>query len=259
MYRNFLALIILILTSITEGYSQSANILSAGAGVQNSVLRDNSLSPLIHSGTGFYTNIAYYYKTNAKTRIFLFDFSQKPLKNKFGRRLSCLNSSIKNYTFYNPEGAEDRRMIFGWSNNNVLINKESEAFMNFNETSHYFTSFGPAAAYSYPFQLFSQYFYIDIYTDIQLAGFYLGPSFLGGAPKGYIDRDNSPFQAFIKSINLFCPGKAWNFSLIPKLTYSLKSGNSISLEYRYEYIELNTGSKFVKSSGKWLFSLNAIL
>ncbi len=78
---------------------------------------------------------------------------------------------------------------------------------------------------------------------------------MANTPAGYAYPENSGFQAFVESIGVFLPHKAWNFGVSPKLSYRLKSGNAISMSYEYEFTRINDPEPFTQSGGVWYVGL----
>ncbi len=262
MKRSFYFILLagLLITGAYTAYSQNAdNSLGAGMGITLTHLRDKSVSPLTYSGTGLSGGLSFERVNEQETLLFQFRHDRATIRSTPGNSSDYIGFAFKNYSLYHRSGAREKRVLWGWSNNNVLASYEHASYGNFGSRSYYFTSFGPAAAYRYPFELFGQNLEVRLLGDIQLAGFFLRPSYVSGSPDGFLDPSNSNLEAFVRSIDLFIPGKAWNLGVYPALIYRLPSGNALSLEYCFEYTRINEPEPVSESAGNWLFRLIMIL
>ncbi len=250
----------LFLTGTGTVYSQNADhSLGTGIGVTFTHLRDKSMSPLTYSGTGFSGSFSYKRVKEHQTLFFQLKHDRAAIQSTPGNSVDYLGFAFKNYTLYHKSGAREKRMLWGWSNNNVLAYYEHASFGNFGSRSSYFTSFGPAAAYRYPFELFGQELEVRLLGDIQLAGLFLRPSYVSGSPDGFLDPSNSHLEALVRSVDLFVPGKAWNLGVQPALIYRFPTGSALSLGYCFEYKRINEPEPVSESMGNWLFRLIMIL
>jgi len=251
-----LAFSVLIITNTAK--TQTIHQLETKLGAGGLALRDKSMSPLMYSGSNFSGAIAYSKQTDKKTVFFQFNHHRAAISNQFGNSSVFRGFALKNHNLYNLND-EQGGFAWGWSNNNYFNYYQNQGFGNFSERSNYFTTFGLAGQYKKHFNLFGRDFDFTVPVDIQLVGFYLRPSYVSNSPEGYLYPDNSGFGAWYKSIEALLPHRAWNFGLSPNLSLLLKSGNSISISYQYEFFRINNPQPISQSSGVWFVSLTTRL
>jgi len=238
--------------------AQVTNKINANIGASSIALRDRSMSPLIYSGVGFSGTIGYQRKSESKIKIFKLSHSRASINNQFGNSCAFRGLAFKTLALYRINSSDDN-FALGWSNNNFFNYYQNQSFGNFSERSNYFTTFGLAGQYKKYINLFGRVFIFSFPVDIQLAGFYLRPSYVSNSPEGYLDPDNSGFGAWFKSIEAFLPHRAWNFGLNPSLSFLFKSENSIAISYQYEFLRINNPQPYSQSVGAWHISLITIL
>ncbi len=245
----------LVLLSGQKTYGRPANVLQTHVGMNSTAFRDKSMSPLMYTGLGLSGGVSFEHVLQKRTELFMLSFDLAGTGNPFGNTCELSGFAFKNYNLYHSEGDRQNRIVAGWSNNNYFNYYVNENYGNFRERSNYLTTFGPAAAYRYRFDLFGREMAFDMLLDIQLLGFYLRPSYVSNNPEGYLDPENSGFMGFLYSIGAFLPHQAWHAGLSPKITYFFRSGNGISLNYQYEYLRINRPEPFVQSTGKWYLTV----
>ncbi len=238
--------------------SQATNSINVNIGASSIALLDMGMSPLIYSGFGFSGNIGYQRKSESKIKSFQLSYSHANISNQFGNASAFRGFAFKTLALYRINSSNDN-FVVGWSNNNYFNYYQNQGWGNFSERSNYFTTFGLAGLYKKHFNLFGRDFNFTVPVDIQLVGFYLRPSYVSNSPEGYLDPDNTGFGAWFKSIEAFLPHKAWNFGLSPNLSLLLKSGNSISISYQYEFFRINNPQPISQSTGVWFVSLTTRL
>ena len=218
-------------------------------------LRDKSMSPLTYGGAGISGAFSFVSNGPSKHLDYQFRHDRGTLRNAAGTTSSYMRFSFKNHTLYGEKGDEGTPFRWGWSNNNVLASYTHSTYGNFGSRSYYFTSFGAAASYTHDFSVWGVTFRAAVVADVQLLGFTLRPSYVSGNPEGYLDPSLSGIQAFLQSVELFVPGKAWNVGMQPQLTYTLGSGNALSLSYQFEYSRIQHPETVTESMGNWFLTL----
>lgn len=217
------------------------------------------MSPLIYSGKGLTGTIGFERIKASRSMLIQLSHGRGALRNAPGHAADYLGFALKNHTFYHRNTEPDGHLLWGWSNNNVLGSYTHRSFANFGSRSFYFTSFGPSTHYQYGFTLWNRDFLFRVLADMQLLGFYLRPSYVSGSPEGYLDPDRSDIGAFLHSIKPFIPGNTWNFGINPSIRFHFHSGNAISMEYRFEYVRINTPEPVTSAAGNWMIQMIILL
>jgi hypothetical protein len=240
-----------------QSFSQS-HLMLFGGGIKPEALRDKGYSPLLYSGLGFEGFLGYQKSKDGKETIWLFKLSTGNLSNEFNRSLRTKSAGLINFNFNNRNNTENC-FQWGWSNNNGFQNRNIDDFLNFNGRSDYFTSFGPSLKYASHFELKQSNFSFQTFSHVQILGFYLLSGYVSSLPGGFGYEQNSVFASFLKSAYLFYPGSAWNFGLWSKLEWHLRTGNSLVLNYLYEYTRFNKPHVSERSTGSWILTFNMLL
>ncbi len=244
---------------LLEAKPQPVQFFNTRLGIDMQAQRDEGMSPLSFRGPGIYFGAEYQRTIHRRTDWIEVNHTRSKLINTKNNPLSELASSIKTFTFYHADGANSKMLHYGWSNINALTLRNNSSFDNFSERSDYYTSFGPAIRLHYPFSLFNLNFSANAITHMQLIGFFMRPSIATNAPKGFIVHNNSFWNAFTESAELFYPGKAWNLGFRPKLSYHMQSGNKLTVCYDFDYLKLNSITTLTRASGTWKLTLSARL
>ena len=251
-----IALILTMLAAATPGLAQKERYLSNRVGIASQAIRDELMSPLRFVGSGFFISLKWRTEKITQSDHILFQYSTGTLKNTFGDALDYQSFNLMTYTFYHQPHVEDAFFNLGWSNHNSLQFRTNSAFTNNSRFFEYSTTFGPAVRFQYPMRIWGQPLWWEVWSNVQLLGFYLRPSFTSSAPDGFLDPDNSTFQSFLRSIELFAPHQAFQFNWRPGIYFPFKSANRISLHYLYEYYQLSTPKRISSSGGVWMVSLS---
>lgn len=261
MYRNlntFRSILILLIMfeSISAHASEKERLLfSYIPGVRHLAIRDYAYSPLLYSGVQGIYKVAYSSERPGISDHISFSFAAGNLSNTWGKRMRPVGGTIHTYTFYHAQSDPGEGIHWGWSNHNAFETRDIQDIGNFNNRSEYVTSFGPAMRYRLPFSLLDRDFRIEILADVQLLGFKLQSSYVTSTPPGFAEPAYSGMEAFLRSIELFYPGNAWNFGVQPSLRYNMKNGNMLCINYRYEYLWLKGAHITESSSGTWHFGV----
>jgi hypothetical protein len=237
---------------------QSVHILSNRVGIQSAAVRDIGMSPLSYQGTGFFIGVRLKKEKTSKTNEFQLAYSSGSLENRFADQVNYNSFSFQTYTFYHS--VENRKTIsWGWSNHNSLFLRKNDFYSNNNQYYDYMTNIGPAVRFDYPFSLRSRQLLFQMVGNTQLIGFFFRPSYTKNDLDGFLDPNLSGLSRFTSSAQLFYPGAGWHVCFRPALYYSLKGNNKISIQYQYEYYQLNSIRPVIQSSGIWLLSLSTKL
>jgi hypothetical protein len=243
--------VLLLLLTAYMGLGQ-AHFLHFAGGLRPEALRDAGYSPLQYSGRGFTGMLAFQRKSVRKETIWIAHYGKSSLVNMFDRNMQTTAAGILNFNFYFSEGSE-RKLRWGWANNNQFHTRRIDDFQNFNGRTDFFTSFGPAIHYSLPFEWEQQRFSFDVMGHVQAIGFYVASGYVSSVPPGFAYESYGGLQGLLRSANLFYPGSAFNAAFLPSLQWNLKSGNSIGMTYWYEYTQLEKAHRSVRSVGHWFF------
>jgi hypothetical protein len=249
-------LLFLIMVAATNVCSVCANekkrdLHISYPGIRINAERDFAYSPLMYTGVQGSLAIAYsVIKSNSTDLVFL-NYSSGNNTNRFGSSMKVQTAGIQAYKFFHLKKNTDHGFCLGWSNNNEFNTREVEEVRNFNNRNEYFTTFGPAIRYRYPFSLFNRQFHIQTLAHIQLLGFKLQSSYVTSLPSGFQESSSDGLQAVLKSVELFYPGNGINVGIQPTMMYELKSGNALSISYRYDYLKIKGPHDVEKSRGTW--------
>ncbi len=250
MINRWLLFLIVITTT---GHAQSHHELWFAGGMRSEGLRDLGYSPLRFDGFGLSGALGYKKSKEKKDVIWLLNYSQSETTNQFNRGLTATTVGLLNLNLYHRETSN---FSWGWSNNNGLQHRFISDFNNFNGRTDVFTSFGPAGAYQTAFSIKSQNFTFKAISHVQMIGFYLPSGYVASLPSGFGYEPNGAIKGFWESIYLFYPGGAFNAGFWPKLEWHLSTGNSISLNYLYEYTRLTGAQMHERSTGMWLMNFS---
>jgi hypothetical protein len=247
--------LLLLLSGNAVLFAERGHFLIAQAGLDHAAQRDKSMSPLAYGGSGIATGIAYEHGGRSSMDFFHLSFQSGEIRNRYGNSCSYQSVAFRNYTFYPKQGESGNATVFGWSNINAFHRYVNAAYGNYADRLNYYTLFGPAFRYALPFRIGKLQFHMQLPVDLQILGFYLRPSYISNRPSGYLDPENSAFMAWLRSVDLFIPGRDWHFSLNPQLNLMLGSGGRLSLTYQYQFVRIAKPELFVQSKGTWYISL----
>lgn len=228
-------------------------------GIRLDAERDRAYSPLIYSGIQGSFSIAFSAEKPALSDYVSIHYSTGKASNSYGSNMDVQTAGIQTYDFYHKEADRNSGLHWGWSNNNEFNTRNVEDMGNFNDRSEYFTSFGPAARYRFPFTLLNRQFRFETLAHLQLLGFKVQSSYVTSIPAGFEEPSNKGINGFLKSVELFYPGNAWNFGIQSTLRYELKSGNALNIGYKYDYLRLRGAHITEKSRGSWYFGITTAL
>ncbi len=255
IYSRLIVLLVACNCCVHFSLAQKSRVLHISPGFQYAAERDYGFSPLMFTGIQGYVSAAYGAEGANKSDLVEANFMAGTLTNRYSTTNEATSASLISYTFYHRNTDPLKGLHWGWSNNNVFHIRDNEAATNFSNRFDYYTSFGPAARYRLPFEFLNRNFSFQTVSNLQLIGFVMQSSYVSQGPKGYEREYREGFDVFLKSIDLFIPGRAWSFSLWPSLNYALNSGTKLCLNYRYEYSCLRGAHMVRKSHGKWFFSI----
>ena len=250
---------ILIMSLYLPLTAQEVNFLNVQAGMENIGHRDNGMSPLRYAGYGFFTEMSWDKQSNTRSQHLALHYSSGFQWNKFDNPISYRRGGFQVFHFYHDKKPVSNEILWGWFMNNVFSHRYNAAFVNFNDHYEYFTNFGPSAKYLYPFQIGGRNLTLEGLAYLQLLGFMIRPSYTSSYPVGFLREQESIVKGLLHSAKVSHPGNSWNFGFRPRLTYSLNSGNSLSLGYQYEFYKLKASNAITQSSGIWSISLSTRL
>jgi hypothetical protein len=233
--------------------------LHVAGGIQLGAARDLAYTPLRYTGIMPTVYLGYSVESTKKSEQLWLHASAGTLESRFGAPMDSYNFGIFNVTLFHQLNQQQRGWHWGWSNNNVLRFRDYLGSTNFSPRVDYHTSFGPAARYRYTFDGWLKGFQVEATGHLQVIGFFVQSGFVSNALPGYIANEDSGFQGFWDSLRLFYPGPAWDWSVWPSIRYTLRSGNTLSLEYRYEMTILEDAHRAANSHGFYLFTLTTRL
>ncbi len=245
----FIALCMNIFMTYGNGKARALHI--SYPGIRNNAERDYAYSPLTYTGIQGSFAVAYSVIQTHASDFVMLNYSSGSITNKYGNSMHVQSAGIQTYKFFHKKNDMNKGLQWGWSNNNEFNIREVDEIKNFNNRSDYFTSFGPALRYIQPFSFLNRQFNLQTFAHIQIIGFKLLSSYVTSLPPGFEEPSYSGFHAFLQSVDLFYPGDSWNVGIQPALHYELKSGNALTVSYRYDYLQLKGAHTVVKSRGTW--------
>src|SRR5690606_18102391 len=152
---NPLWILLLMVFSIMDfpSFGQSTSYVNISAGYEHIAHRDLGMSPLMYSGSGFFTEVSLQKETKKQSLEIAINFAKGLQRSKFDNSIEYNKGNIQAYVFYHQNRPVTNKLLWGWSNNNVFSHRYNQEFVNFNHHFDYFTNFGPAAKYVYPFKI----------------------------------------------------------------------------------------------------------
>lgn len=257
IYSFLLCLALPLSGKAQEAPGHKNRALYITAGLLHSAERDEAYSSLLYSGALPSVMIGYGVEGAKKSEQVWAGYSAGNVENRFGARAGITTAGIFNYTLYHAEQEPSRGFHLGWSNNNLLSIRNYKDAANFSPRFDYHTSFGPAARYRYAFGGAISGLSVEAVAHLQLIGFFLQSGYVSDAPDGTVGAGG--FGALLRSARLFVPGRDWSWGIWPSLTYTLGSGNALSLMYRYDMAVLEDAHRSSASRGYYLLTLTAKL
>ena len=240
--------------------SQSVNHLNTNIGISMNAIRDMGMSPLAYQGFGFSGGFSFTSSSLAKTMTHELCHDRAMIYNQFGNSASFLSFSYRSVTLYHDQNEDNKsRFAWGWSNINYLNYYKNISYGNFSERINYFTTFGASVVYTRILHLAGKKLIAELPVNFQLIGFSIHPSYVSDTPVGYLDPENSGFEAFVGSVKIFLPIESWHIDLTPGISYLMTAGNAISIHYRYEFMKLNDQQALTQSIGTWYLSIKTKL
>lgn len=236
--------------------AQWNNGIIISPGLMFAAERDFGFSPLWYDGAGPLIKVAYSADRERRSDLVEAQFSTATLKNRYNTEMTVYNISLNAFMFFHRNKNRNAGLHWGFANRNATNVRDNEVIVNFNYRFDYFTAFGPAMRYRKSFQLFKKDFSFETIADVQVLGFILQSSYVHSAPKGYETNASGAWEIFTSSVEGFYPGAAWHVSVSPALSYFFKSGNTLILQYRYEYLKLSSAHISQKSRGFLTLGLN---
>lgn len=234
-------------------FAQTSRSLQISAGLSSAAVRDLGFSPLAYTGSEASGAFMFSVDKEKRCEWLIGQVFLGKLHNRVGTGMQVLGGSVQNFTFYRAGRPGDRGLHWGWSGHNFFSARNNDAVSNFNGRADYFTSFGPAVRYQYPFRLFDRFFRVDVAGHVQVVGFRVRSAFVSSVPSGFYT--DSGFAGFWNSLEWFHPGNSWNFGCWPRLHFELKTGSQLSLGYRYDFLRLEGAHRSERSAGFWFLTL----
>ncbi len=254
-----LLLVILLLsaTAQAEEFEAAPGRVSLAGGLVSGAQLDRGYSPMIFSGAQPGVEVAFFQHRESGERSYWLGYSSGAMQNRHGRSLESLTLSFLVATLYRL--GDESPFYLGWSNDNQFNSRSIDGFLNFTGRSDYFTAFGPAAKYAQGFRLFGQEFSVDVFSHVQLLGFYLPSGYVSSLPRGFGYEPGGFFESFAGSVFLFHPGSAVSAGLRPELQWYWREGTSLAFSYSYEFVALRNVHTSRRSRGHFLLSLRMSL
>lgn len=251
----FFLLLVGLVFSEKHARAQSEGFIVAQTGMQSFVNRDPAFSPLKYSGTRTLSSLALKLENPHKTDIFLFNFGYGPTYNKFGNSMTNINLGLLTSTFYHAAKSAEKGMHWGWSNQNEINFRSHNGFSNFSLRSDYFTAFGPTGRYLFPFLWKERKFLWENSAYMHVVGFKIQSDFVSVEPKGFVGTDRKYINSFLNSLNWFIPGKDWSLGYWSSLGWDLPTGNTVGLQYRFEYVKIDGMQPINRAAGSYMLYL----
>ena len=252
---SFIITFTLLLAMVFSTQAQTYRQLQVEGAARIAAERDYGFSPLRYAGTEWGGGLTYTKQKSTKTSWVKLNFHTGNLFNQFETAMRVYSGNIITYTFYHAHKSPNSGWHWGWACNNEFGLRNNEAITNFNNRNDYFTSFGPAIRYQFPFELFNRNFSFQTVGNIQLLGFTVLSSYVSSSPKGFVSKNQPFFKSFFSSLGVFYPGNSINAGYKAGLEYEFKSLNKLALNYEYNYLRLQGEHLVQKSRNKWAIAI----
>ena len=239
--------------------AQKSDYFLIKSGVEPIASRDKGMSPLMYSGYGFFAGMAWHRTSINHVTEFSLNLYTGLQQNKYQNPIRYTRGNIQVDHFYQKKQDKGHAIHWGWLINNTFSHRLNESYVNFNDHYEYFSNIGPAARYSFPFELNGREVFLSGSAYVQLLGLMIRPSYTSSFPTGFLKEQSTLAKGLVHSAEVIHPGNSWNFGFQPRFIYPLKSGNRLSLGYNYEFYRLNSTNTVTHSGGLWYFSLSARL
>ncbi|SHN07742.1 hypothetical protein SAMN04488057_10685 [Cyclobacterium lianum] len=220
-----------------QAIAQSTGQLKLSTGVQKFANRDLGFSPLTYEGYRSISQATFSLDRPHKTECYQLGFAYGLLQNRIGNSMNVMSVGFMNQTFYHKNNPAEKRLQWGWSNQNVFNIRRHNGFSNYSLRYDYLSSIGPTARYMMPFQWKRQEFEWTTMTQVQVLGFQLKSGYIGADPEGF-SKDNSPLDNFFQGMEPFLLGRDWHLGFSSSLDWDLPSDNSLGIRYQLDMSSL---------------------
>ncbi len=254
-----LPLVLLLWIVTTTLYAQSGHRLDVHAGMAGMAFRDRGMSPLLYTGQLLSGGLTYCLMQEEREMVFDFTHQRGVIHNAYSNHCRYRSLALSTQTIYPLRSYGMHTLLLGWTNHNHFHIHQNEQFTNFSERSDYFTSFGALLGYRADKALNGRKLRFELPVEVALLGFYLRPSFVSNAPKGYVEPGSGGFRGFLNSIDPFVPWNDWFIGAHPQTTLVMKNGNGVSIGYRFQWLGLNEPVRITMANGYWNVSLKTTL
>jgi|GEM_PF-5991311 len=116
----FLPVFMLFIFCAINSGAQSPYRINSGIGLGNFALRDQGMSPLIYTGTGFSGALTLERHSDSKTTEFQLKYDCAGISNNFGNSCKFRGFAFKNKKLYHKNKEKQNRIVWGWSNTNYF-------------------------------------------------------------------------------------------------------------------------------------------
>lgn len=249
MNRNTLLIILLTFLVNLLSYSSFADdskirCFTTGTGWGHASFLDKSVSPLLYSGSQFSAVLGFVKKSPKVINEVQLGFMHGKL---YSVQREVLQSAVSNYHYeidysHRRRVWEDTdlnlRIFVGGSWNTLQISRIHNLYSNSANSSWFVSSLAAQAYGEFGFGLFGRNFLLHAGLDIPFIAFAVRPVYTMTAAEGFIKGEDG-LKAFFGSGKFYLPATYRGLGSQTGLTWFLKNGNAIELEYRWNYFGLN--------------------
>ncbi len=242
-----------LLVGFAQQHSQFQ--LSLYGGMQLMSERDKGFSPLLHRGSSAYIGGEFRLEKVRSDMAFTVTFGEGGVENRYGKEWNIDSYTLLVSNYYKNNAGQ--RYRWGWSNLNTFNQRVNSRFVNFNYRSEYFTAFGPCLNIHNPFTWNKMNLLWENMAHMQMFGFVIASDYVLSEPRGV--RNSNGISNFFQMMDPFLIGRDWAIGGSSQLSCQMGSGNSLGIQYRYDFQQLATIHPVQRSRGAVLLFLTVLL
>lgn len=213
-------------------------------GLSNFYLRDKATSPVIYSGTNFFSTagISFINKNMRHGINFRFNYGNltphiRPESVANTSKLENLGAEIDHFYLRKVYSLYDEKINFftGLSANISGNMRDHSRFTNNSLSYDQANSLSINVQTEYDFTLFKRNFSAKLRSYIPIYTFIVRPSFASSTPIGFINQQSSDISAYFESGHHTSINNYFRWVNLFDLEYHLKNGNKLKLTYSWDY------------------------
>jgi hypothetical protein len=240
-----------------QGFSQQKSLheLSLYGGMQLMSERDKGYSPLLYRGSRPYLGVAFRVEKTHKEMEWMVTFGEGMAENRYGHAWEVATYAMLASNYFRKNASQ--RFQWGWANLNSFDQRVNPRFANFNNRSEYFTAVGPSVKIHHPITWRDRRLIWETRAYVQMLGFIIASDYVLSEPRGF--RERNGVKGFFNMLDPFILGRDWAVGGISGLSYQMGSGNTLGIQYRYDFHQLATIHPVQRSRGAILLVMTVLL